>query len=119
MALFRITPAPTFQAEVALVVPGQAEPFKLTVTFRHHGKKAFDAMVEAAAAREKAGEPLEPAEWIAKLVVDWGPEVVDTRDEPVPFSVANLATLLDNYPAAFYEFNAAYGRALVEARAKN
>jgi len=119
MPTFKINPAPTFAADVMLTVPGATEPVRLPVTFRHYSQTAFDALVAQAKAQEQAGKPVSAADWLINLVVDWGPGIVDDDDKPVAFSHKALAQLLDNYPGAFGQINSAYGRALVEARAKN
>ena len=119
MPTFRLNPAPTFAADVLLTVPGGVEPFRLPVTFKHYSQSAFDALVTKTREVEKAGQPMPAADWLCHLMVDWGSVVEDADDKPVPFSREALAKLLDNYPGAFAQINAAYGRALVEARAKN
>jgi hypothetical protein len=119
MPTFRLNPAPTFEADVLLTVPGAVESFRLPVTFKHHSRSAFDALVAKAGEAEKAGQAMPAADWLCHLLADWGPVVVDDNDKPIPFSRDALAKLLDNYPGAFVQINAAYGRALVEARAKN
>ncbi len=119
MPTFRLNPAPTFAADVMLTVPGAVDAFRLPVTFKHYSQSAFDALVAKTRESESAGKPMPAADWLCHLVVDWGPVVVDEDDKPVPFSREALAKLLDNYPGAFAQINAAYGRALIEARAKN
>ena len=109
--MFRINPAPTFDASVRLTVPGQDAPAVLQLTFAHMGRKAAADWIERAKGRSDA-------DVIGEVVRDWK-DVQDDAGAPVPYSREALAALLDAHPAAGMELFDAYLAALSESRAKN
>ena len=52
------------------------------------------------------------------VIEDWS-SLVGADGAPVPYTVANLGELLDNYPASAREIYAAYKAELTEAKRKN
>jgi hypothetical protein len=101
----KLQPNPTFTAAVALSVPGQDKPAKITVTFKHLARpqiRDFFGNLEGKTDLDALGA----------IISGWS-----GIDEP--FSEESLALLLDNYPAAAGELFEAFRRELLEARAKN
>lgn len=108
--MFKLNPDPTFVAKVQITTPAGPAAV-LDITFRHKGKTAFAAFGSAAIGKAHS-------EVLADVIVDWnGP--LDDAGNPVAYTPAALAQLLDNYPPAGEEILNAYGRALMESRAKN
>lgn len=108
--MFRLTPNPTFTADVKVTVPGADAQAVLTLTFRHKGRKALKAWIEGAAERPDA-------EFLDEVIESW--RGVETATGAVAYSRETLAELLDAYPAAGGEIFDAYLRALTRAREKN
>lgn len=118
MATFRLNPAPLFAAVVQLTVPGSADTAALSLTFKHQGRKALDAWVRRPGQIAEGAAALNDAEYLAEVVAGWD-GVQDAAGEPLPFTPAAFADLLDAYPAAGTEIFSAYVKALTESRAKN
>lgn len=116
--LLRIVPKPTFTAEVNITVPGEEKPATIELVFKHQGRQALRAWVDAGRTPGPDGSPPSDAQWLGQVVAGWaGP--VDAAGQPVPFTPAALASVLDAYPAAAREIYNAYLAALSESRAKN
>jgi hypothetical protein len=111
-----INPAPTFTVPVLISVPG-AEPAKISVTFRHKGRKALDAWIKRPAEAKTAGTEIADADYLGEIIADWAD--IGADDRPVPYSRDALADLLDAYPTSGTELFNAYLKALTEAREKN
>lgn len=116
----RINADPTFTRPAQLTVPGGTDLASLDITWRH---KTRDDLKEWSArplrATERGLVPLEvEAEYLAEVIADWkGP--LDDAGLPVPFSVAALTRLLQQYPMAGQELYNQYLRAMTESRLKN
>jgi hypothetical protein len=102
--MLKIAPAPTFVASVAIPVPG-GDAQLVNFTFRHMGKAALKAWIEAARERDDIDS-------IAQIVAGW--DGIDAE-----FSAENLAQLLDAYPSAAVAVLEAYVGELGKAAAKN
>lgn len=105
--MFSLNPTPEFRAKVPMSAPGAAQVL-VEFVFRHRSKSALRDWLQA-------GRP--EAEMLAEVVSGW--DGIADKGEPVPYSAAALATLLDNYPTAASEIFSAYMRELTEARTKN
>ena len=120
--MFVVVPNPTFESDVALTVPGAAEPATLRVTWRHLGRKAQRAWIERPSRQQQPGaaEPatLDDAAYLGEVIAGWS-GAVDDKGAPAAYSQEALASLLDAYPASGGELFNAYLRALTESRAKN
>lgn len=108
---FKLIPNPTFKATVNLTVPGQENPGQIEFEFRHMTSDGLKAWFEDG--REKTS-----AEALSEVIVGWN-GVLNTDDNPLPFSAERLAELLANYPASGMEALSAYVNRLTESRAKN
>lgn len=108
--MFKLEPAPTFDATVQITVPG-GSPAPLRLQFKHMGKKAVQAWVADAKEREDA-------EFLMRAVVGWD-GVQDAAGSAVPFTEQAFAQLLDAYAASGREIFDAYLRELAQGRAKN
>ncbi len=128
--MFKLNPAPTFVAQVPLSVPGQAEPVPLSITFKHKTRPAFaewharahqmpDAAPVGAAIADIARSVTQHDVSVLKDVIEDWSGLVGADGAPVPYTVANLGDLLDNYPASAREIYAAYKAELTEAKRKN
>lgn len=107
--MFNLNPAPTFKATVGLSVPGVSEPLDVAFTFRHKTRTAVVAWSEA-----YVKDP--SAETLHQVIVDW-----DLRKdgEPVPYSFAALAELLEAYTPSRLEISDGYLIEVTRAKRKN
>lgn len=111
--MIKLNPAPTFEQDVLLTVPGQAAPVTVPMTFKY-----MTAEQVLAWWKDKAGTP--PAQAIPEIVVGWGPQAVAADDGThVPYSPEALATLIKNYQPATGEILRAWQLGLTESRIKN
>lgn len=107
--MFKRNPAPQFTVLVPLSVPGQEAPVDLKVTFRHKNRDAIQAwMLNGAPDAVKMHE----------VMVGWD-GMQDADGQPVPYSIAELQGLLQDFPAAAGELYRAYLRELTASKAKN
>jgi len=97
---------PTFDAEVPITVPGQAEPGTIPLTFKYRGRKEYLAWLESNKEEAKT-----QTEVFLEFVTKWGL----SED----FNPANIEIFLDQYPAAYFDIISDYSRLLFESRAKN
>lgn len=111
---FRLVPAPTFEAQVSLSVPGAAVPAVLRMVFRHKGRRDLTTWMSAAI----QGGGGTDAEWLNQVVVGWS-GVADPAGADVPYTLEALAALLDAYPAAGRQIYESYLEALTGERRKN
>lgn len=102
--MLKIAPEPTFVVSVALPVPGGADQL-VNVTYRHKGRKAIKAWLDAARERDDADS-------LGEVIAGW-----DGID--VAFSQAALADLLDAYPGSAIALLEAYVGEVGKAAAKN
>lgn len=109
--MFCIDPAPTFDAEVEVSMPGGVTAL-LALTFRHRTiRQVQDLQVRMAA------ESLADAQILGELIEAWQVTRADGTD--VPYSSQALAELLDNFPAAGPEIYRGYVDALRKGRLGN
>lgn len=109
--MFKLNPAPEFEAPVQLTVPGNPEPEVVRFTFKH---KTAEGLANWYAANEKASA----RDGLAEVIVGWS-GVVDDDGVEVTYSKELLTRLLHGYPAAAAEIVRGYVLALTESRAKN
>lgn len=105
--MFKLQPKPTFKCQVS--IPSPDGEGKLTVVFKHKGKKDLQEFFKSLTEGDNLRED---ADALMDLMDSW--EGVDAE-----FSRDNLETLLDNYPGAAAAFMTAYSKALNEGRTKN
>lgn len=103
--MLKVTPDPTFEAEVKITVPGQHKPESVTMTFKYMPPKEY-----AAFAKKIEGKPY--AKVLPEIVLGW-----DGPDQP--FSKENLVALVGNYSQAGGEIFDVFVSNLMESRAKN
>lgn len=103
--MLKITPDPTFKADVKISVPGQEEPAIVKMVFVYKTRVEMFEFLEAQ--KEK---PL--TDTLAEVITDW--EGFDQK-----YSKENLVLFLENYPAASLEIWTAYNKQLFESRVKN
>lgn len=111
--MFKIDPEPTFSAEAALTVPGQAEPARLTIHWKHLSRDQLVEWIDGLA-EIRLGD----VDGLALVVAGWE-GVVDQQGQAVPFTKDRLRSLLWSYHAAGAELVRAYVRALTESRLGN
>lgn len=120
--MFRIVPNPTFTCDVPLSVPGSDKPVNIKVTFRHKTRAelaAYQARAVNLAIQADAPDAQEQfAAYVAEVVDGWI-GVVGADDKPLPYTPANLAQLIQAYPAAGAEIVRRYAQQLSHARAGN
>lgn len=108
---FTIDPAPEFEADVPVHVPGAAAAVPVRMRFRHQGRRALRAWIEGGKARADD-------EWLADVVAGWA-GVVDAAGEPVPYTRAALGRMLDAYPGVGADIYDAYLAELFRGRTGN
>jgi len=104
MANFKLNPNPTFWVKTKVRAPGGDEA-EFEVEYRHKGKEALKAFLEAANGREESAV-------LGEIVAGW-------RGMDAEFSADNLKTLLDNYPGLANVMLGDYTVELMKARAGN
>lgn len=109
--MFCIDPAPTFDCEVEVSMPGGVTAL-LPLTFRHRTIR----QVQDLQAR-MAADGLTDAQILGELIEAWQVKRADGSD--VPYGSDALAELLDNFPAAGPEIYRGYVDALRKGRLGN
>ena len=107
--MFKITPNPTFPADVEISTPVGVATLKLE--FKHLGKDRLKKLHETAQTQADI-------ETLTQIVVGWS-EVFDAEGNPVAFNADSMAQLIDAYPSAPFEIYQAYISAASGARVKN
>lgn len=106
--MFKLEPNPTFKAKVAIPVPGSpVGKSTLEIEFRHKTKAALQAYLESTTTNAR-----DDIDALAEIIVGW-------HDIDVDYNRDNLATLLQNYPAAAPAIVSAYVKELADARLGN
>jgi hypothetical protein len=109
MAKLSLVPNPTFQAKVAIPVPG-ATPVEVEFTFKHRDRSALD--VYLAELKELTGESLEnDVAIVLKVVSGW--ELDD------PFNADTVRTLVGSYHGSAWAIANTYIRELMQAKLGN
>lgn len=103
MARLSLQPNPTFNAKVAIPVPG-AEPVEVTFTFKHRNRAELKAFADSMAEREDVAI-------IMDLASGW--ELADA------FTAENIGLLVANYFAAPRVIFNTYLEELTKAKEKN
>lgn len=109
--MFKLVPAPVFEAPVPLTVPGLDVPETIRIKFRHKSAQGLAAWFED----NKAGSAVDGLD---QVIESWS-GVVGADGAEVPYSREMLDRLLYGYPMAAGEIIRAYTRALTESRVKN
>ena len=120
--MFRIVPNPTFTCDVPLSVPGSDKPVSIKITFKHKSRAelaAYQARAVDLAMQADAPDAQEQFAAYVSEVVDGWIGVVGADDKPLPYTPANLAQLIQAYPAAGAEIVRRYAQQLSHARAGN
>jgi hypothetical protein len=103
--MLKLTPDPTFTANVPLTVPGREQPVTIQMEFKYvAGEESLKLFDEIATKTN--------VEAILMFTTGW-------KKVDAPFSPEALGKLLDNYPNASTEIFAAYQKNLLESRVKN
>lgn len=110
--MFDLDPAPIIPGDVLLTRPGTEEKAQVRFLFRHKGRREVRALRDQAAA-----EGWDDLRLLQCIVEGW--EGVTRKGEPVPYSPAELATLLDNFIPAGQEIWDAYTALLSTGRLGN
>lgn len=109
--MFQLDPAPTFDVQVPISVPGKAQPLDLSVSFRHKRKTQIADWIARARGRTDA-------EILGEVIERWS-GMHNSQGEEVVYTSDSLDTLLENYPAAKDDLFQTYLRELTEAKRKN
>lgn len=144
----RFCPAPTFVAPVQLTVPGKVELATLRLEFRHKTIAELEVLFAGwidqpglqaiSRALAKSGELIVPdvlvqvmaladlhagrtsiEDVLGAIIVGWPDGPLYEDGTPVPYSLDNLAALVQAYPAARKEITRQYIKALTESRLGN
>lgn len=111
--MFKLVPNPTFTADAAISVPGQAEPARLRMEWRHRSRAELQSWLD-----QLADKQTDEVDGLDLVIVGWdGAE--DQDGETVPYSKERLRQILENYPAAGADLVRSYVRALTESRLGN
>lgn len=122
-----IDPAPTFEADVAIELPGSRAVANLRFEFVHMGRDELLALDRrymgapdpAAASDSPAPAPMTDGDLVAAIVKRWTVGPVDADQRPIAYSRGALERLLNAYPAATAVIYTTHQRELREARRKN
>lgn len=121
--MLKINPDPTFQADVEITVPGWKKPGSVTLTFKYRSRKEFvEFSTWANGATAEELQKMSITQWMKSRRPDDEvfPEfVVGWEGMDAEFNQENIATFLNNYPAAFQEIFRNYSSLLLESRIKN
>ena len=109
--MFKLNPAPEFVAPALLSAYGQDQRQELQVRWRHKSHTALQAWLES-------GRNRTPLEFVGEVIADVT-GLADADGQPVAYTPAVLAELLDNFHSAGSELIEAYIAALQEGRRKN
>lgn len=110
--MFKLQPNPTFEAQIAIPVPGGGED-KIKFKFKRLGRKALRSLFDELNAKTaEAVSEVDETEILLKVVEGWSG--VDAE-----FNAENLATLCDNYPGAIGAILGNYSSKMVGAQEKN
>lgn len=104
--MLKLTPEPTFWAQVDISIAGQSQPTQIEVEFKHLPRQALLDWGDAA----REGQPY--VDLLRPIVVNW--RGVDTA-----FSAEGFEALLNGYPLAAKGMIEAFVRESSEAKAKN
>jgi len=120
--MFCIVPNPTFTCDVPLSVPGSDKSISIKITFKHKNRAelaAYQARAVDVAMQADAPDAQEQfAAYVAEVVDGWI-GVVGADSKPLPYTPANLAQLIQAFPAAGAEIVRRYAQQLGHARAGN
>jgi hypothetical protein len=116
--MFFLHPAPTFEATVAITLPGGQQTGSIRLVFKPLGRRELAGWLAAAGTLNADDSVRSDAEYLSRVLVGWV-DVKDAEGRDVPFGTAALEDLLDHYPVAGGEIHRAYLAALTEAAAKN
>lgn len=111
--MFSIVANPTFVHKVDLSRPDSDQLVKVTFTFKHKNRRQLAAWL--AAAKDFDAD----APWLGQAIESWGSEMRGQDGEPLPYSEAALARLLEEFPASGQEILHQYLARLQEARLGN
>lgn len=113
--MFSIVASPTFTVPVLLSRPDADAPVKVDFTFKHKGVRELTAWMKKATEGTFATD----AEFIDDIVAGWGPQIKGEGGDPLPYSLAMLERLLDQFPGAANEIVLTYRKRLKDARLGN
>lgn len=107
--MLKITPDPTFKADVEITVPGQDKPGTIPLTFKYRGRDEFKEFMDGMKSEDGKGKTV--AEALPEFVEGWGLKEKFTNE--------NIKIFLNNYPAAYGEIFTKYSELLLVSRLKN
>jgi hypothetical protein len=107
-----INPAPTFDADVPLSMPG-GQVATLRFKFRHKTRPQLEAWLTSFTAESLDHERL------SEVIEDWPGGPVDAAGKPVAYSLEALAQLCTDHPGVGIAIHQTYLRELTDNRAKN
>lgn len=110
--MLELDPSPTLAADVLLTVPGSDSKASVRFLFHHKGRRQVRALRDQGQA-----EGWDDLQFLSHVVAGW--ENVTRKGEPVPYSLAELETLIDNYVPAGQEIWDAYTLLLATGRVGN
>ena len=107
--MFKLNPAPEFDAPVPLSMPGVADPVEVQFRFRNKDKDNLAAWIERATTLDAA--------LLHEVIVGWA--VKDDLGADQPYNLGALQQLLRNYPAATHEIFRSYVAESAKSKRKN
>ena len=113
--MLKITPEPTFEADVEITVPGQEETGTIPLTFKYMDRDEYLAWLEPDVKPAKKGKAKKKAKTVAEsfpeFVLGWG------LDEE--FTPEKIEIFLRSYPVAYREIFEYHSTSLLGSRVKN
>lgn len=110
--MLKINPAPTFEFDAQITVPGAEQLATVRITARHKSRDGLQVWIDSA--KGSTGD----VEFLGGVIAGWSGVLSDTGDE-LPYSPDALGKMLQGYPAAGHELFTQYLAALTESRRKN
>lgn len=105
--MFKIVPAPTFEAAVTIVSHGEEQ--KLNLTFRAKTAKEYQALLKS----------ISEAKDVAAVMADVFLALVEKWDADAELGAASVQALNDHRPGALYRVIESYGENMIAARQGN
>jgi len=112
----------TYDWPVEVAVPedgGVWSRHKFTGKFKRFTKSQAKDLVDKLGEDKDDGEPFEPLDLAAEVLVGWDDQVATDQGEPIPFSEAALRQMCDLFPMAIGAIYDAWIESISKGKEKN
>lgn len=107
-----VKPAPTFDGQMRITMPGQEATGLIRVTWRHKTTEEVNDWIT------RTAQGASDLDSLSEVIETWH-EVVDPEGKPVPYTRFALKQLLSDYPASGQDIFRSYLKDLTASRIKN